>query len=246
VWAGVRKSEDAERLQADLGDRCHPVMVDVTNPDHIQRAIVQIQETTKHLDAVVNNAGVAFPAPLEFATDLMQHMAVNVQGAVALTQAALPLLRQRPSGRIVFVGSIGGRSSVPFFGAYCASKFALEGIADAWRVELAAHGIHVSIIEPGAIDTPIWQKTTDIFKDMPDAAHTHYGGSLAYLNKVIPRTKGIEPQRVVDGIYNAMTAENPKARYVIGRDAWQRVFLEKLPRRWRDALMARSMIRQKR
>ena len=128
------------------------------------------------LDALVNNAGIAIAAPLEFLPpdELARQLDVNVIGQVRVTQAFLPSLRAR-NGRIVFVGSIGGRSALPFLGAYAASKFALEAITDSLRIEVAPCGIDVSIVEPGTIATPMWTKPQRAVESLPPEAAQLYG-----------------------------------------------------------------------
>jgi len=247
VFAGVRRAEDAEKL---LSEAITPLLLDVTQAQSIQAAADTVRAALPNAVermGLVNNAGIAFPAPLEFvpAAELERHFAVNVAGGVAMIQAFLPLLRQAQNARIVNMGSVGGRSAVPYFGAYCASKFALEGISDALRVELRPWGIGVALIEPGAIDTPIWGKSAagELFADYPPEAWALYGGTLRFLSKVLPRMKGSPPQNVVAAVEHALGSPRPKARYVIGRDAQQRLWLERLPTRLRDYLMAKRMTR---
>ena len=130
-------------------------MLDVTDATHIQAAAAGVDE----LHALVNNAGIAIAMPLEFVPldELRHQLEVNLVGQVAVTQAFLPALR-RARGRIVFVGSIAGKSALPFLGPYAASKHALEAVADSLRLELRPWGIGVSIVEPGSIKTPIWAR----------------------------------------------------------------------------------------
>ena len=162
VFAGVRKPADGAVLQQSSSDRLIPIMLDVTDQASIQQAqaIVSERVGTTGLYGLVNNAGIAVPAPLEAISipDLRRQLEVNVIGQVAVTQAFLPLLRQA-RGRIINMGSIAGRAAMPLMGPYSASKFALEAITDALRLEVQQWGIHVSIIEPGAIATPIWDKS---------------------------------------------------------------------------------------
>ena len=146
VLAGVRREGDAP-------EGTEEVLLDVTEPEQIQDAAGRVEQ----LDGLVNNAGIALSAPLELVPpeELRYQLEVNVVGQIAVTQALLPALR-RARGRIVFVGSIAGRSALPFLGPYAASKHALEAVADSLRVELRPFGIHVSIVEPGTIKTKIW------------------------------------------------------------------------------------------
>ena len=161
VHAGVRKEEDAASLEAEASDRLVPVFIDVTDQDSISTAKAEVAAASgdRGLHGLVNNAGISVPGPLEFLPleDLRKQLEVNVIGQIAVTQAFLPQLR-RARGRIVNVGSIGGRTVTPFLGAYNASKFALEALTDALRMELRPWNLSVSIIEPGAVDTAIWEK----------------------------------------------------------------------------------------
>src|SRR5581483_7822637 len=148
VLAGVRRTGDAPAGTEEL-------RLDVTDPTQIRAAADRVER----LDGLVNNAGIVVAAPLEELPldELRRQLEVNVVGQLAVTQALLPALRAA-RGRIVLVGSIAGRSALPFLGAYSASKFALEAVADALRIERAPAGIRVSLVEPGTIATPIWQR----------------------------------------------------------------------------------------
>ena len=136
------------------------MIVDVTDGGTIAAAAARIGEATGgRLYGLVNNAGVAVPGPVEGVPleKLREQLEVNVIGQVAVTQAFLPMVRAA-KGRVVFISSIGGRISVPFNSPYGASKHAIEAIGDALRQEVAPFGVEVSIIEPGAVATPIWEK----------------------------------------------------------------------------------------
>ena len=149
VFAGVRRDEDGAALRS-AGGAIVPVRLDVTDEAQIAAAAATIAEHARgELHGVVNNAGIAVAAPLEYlpVQELRRQLEVNVLGQVAVTQALLPMLR-RAQGRIVFVSSVSGRSALPFTGPYAASKHALEALADAWRVELLPWGLHVALIEP--------------------------------------------------------------------------------------------------
>jgi NAD(P)-dependent dehydrogenase (short-subunit alcohol dehydrogenase family) len=154
----------------------------------------------------------------------------------------LPSLR-RAQGRIVFVGSIAGRSALPFTGAYCASKFAIEAIADSLRIELRPWQMRVSVIEPGVVITPIWDTATraaDLnLGRMPQAVNEYYGAALDGLRKRLAHgLKGVSPDDVARVIENALTAKRPRARYVVGNDARLRTILRRLPTPLHDRLIA--------
>jgi NAD(P)-dependent dehydrogenase (short-subunit alcohol dehydrogenase family) len=164
VYAGVRAANDAlPLLQAaariDRGLAIMPITLDVTAPDDRSRAIADIAAVDGRLDLLVNNAGVALDGPLELVSDEeIQHLFdVNVFGAFALTREALPLMRHRGRGRVIMMSSMSGRMALPCMGAYAASKFALEGLGEAWRHELAPFGIDLVLVEPGPFKTDLFR-----------------------------------------------------------------------------------------
>jgi NAD(P)-dependent dehydrogenase (short-subunit alcohol dehydrogenase family) len=245
VLAGVRKDEDAERLR---GAGARSLKLDVTDKTTIDASRGELGDAP--LAGLVNNAGIAISAPLEFVPieELRNQLEVNVVGQVAVTQAFLPALRAG-RGRIVNVSSIGGRIALPLAGPYNASKFALEGISDALRRELRAQGIEVSVVEPGGIKTPIWQKGAAragaMQKRMGPGAQEHYGTLMqavrARSTKIATET-GLPPEAVAKAVGHALTASKPKTRYLVGRDAKTRWALAKrLPDRAMDALIGRAL-----
>jgi NAD(P)-dependent dehydrogenase (short-subunit alcohol dehydrogenase family) len=246
VFAGVRRAEDAERLAQATSERLEPVILDVTDPEAIQAAARRVAEAlgTEPLVGLINNAGIAVGGPLEFVprAELRKQLEVNVVGPVARAQAFLPLLR-RGSGRIVQMGSVSGRFASPFLGPYSASKFALEALSDALRVELRPWGIHVSIIEPGVIATPIWKKSLaaadETMTEMPPALEELYGEMLGAVRGEVEGLHGIPAARVADAVVHALTAARPRPRYhVVGPSARLRLALAYLPTRLRDWIVA--------
>jgi NAD(P)-dependent dehydrogenase (short-subunit alcohol dehydrogenase family) len=251
VFAGVRRTVDAEALRQRSSARLETIVIDVTDAISIDaaRKVVDDAVGADGLAGLVNNAGIAVAGPLEFLplNDLRQQFEVNVIGQIAVTQAFLPLIR-RARGRIVNMGSIGGRWATPFVGAYSASKFALEALTDALRVELSHSGIEVSIIEPGNISTPIWQKSKAVAAAteaaFPKAATAIYGRELAAVHRFAERAagRGMSPDAVARAVAHALTATRPKTRYLVGRDAKARALLAKvLPDRTRDALVMKRL-----
>jgi NAD(P)-dependent dehydrogenase (short-subunit alcohol dehydrogenase family) len=239
VFAGVR-SEGA----APAGTE--EVRLDVTDAVEIARAAERIGE----LDALVNNAGIAIAMPLEFLPldELRRQLEINVIGQVAVTQAFLPHLR-RSRGRIVFVGSIAGRSALPFLGAYAASKHALEALADTWRVELRPFGIEVSLVEPGTIRTPIWTKSAALADSLASGAPPQlgelYGERIGVFRRVAAErgAKGASADAVASAVEAALTKQRPRTRKLIGRDAKLRSGVERLPDRVRDSVYERLLLR---
>jgi NAD(P)-dependent dehydrogenase (short-subunit alcohol dehydrogenase family) len=247
VLAGVRQASDGERLRAAASDRLQWVHLDVTDSAGIAAAMAQasIWLGDAPLDGLVNNAGIVVGGPLEYLPldDFRRQFEVNVVGLLAVTQAALPLLR-RGRGRIVNIGSIGGRVTSPMVGPYCASKFAVEAISDAFRLELAEWGIYTSVIEPGVVVTPIWDKGVrdldSAAAGLPAEALARYGGFLKAMRRIIagaPR-RGVTVDKVADATEHALVSGRPRHRYVIGIDARARLAAQTiLPRRWMDAIV---------
>ena len=250
VFAGVRNRGDAEDLEAAGSDRLEPVIIDVTDEGTIEATKERVVHVTGgRLDALVNNAGIVVAAPVEtLALDsLRRQLEVNVTGQVAVTQAFIPALRAA-KGRIVLMASIGGRMSTPYLSPYHASKFALEGIGDALRMEMSQFGVGVSIVEPGSIATPFWNKGRDQVEDVlgsmspeqRDLYAPSVEGALEGARKAEER--GIEPDRVAKAVEHALTASRPKTRYLVGTDARAQALLRRfLPDRVMDRLVASQM-----
>jgi NAD(P)-dependent dehydrogenase (short-subunit alcohol dehydrogenase family) len=233
VFAGVRDPAAGERLLAEaVAGRVIPLTLDVTDAAQIEQARVRVQEESARaggsqggrLDALVNNAGIGVGGPLELVSpeDLRMQFEVNVFGQVAVTRALLPALRAA-GGRIVLLSSIGGLVAVPFNGPYAASKHAIEALGDALRGELHSSNIHVSLIEPGSVKTPIWGKARDTADglEIPPELQREYGSVPAAFAKVLSDTerRGVSAEQVAATIERALTARRPRARYLVGRDA---------------------------
>ncbi len=251
VFAGVRKEADGESLKRKGSDRLTPVFIDVTDDASVASAADTVAKAVGDagLAGLVNNAGISIPGPLEFLpiADLRRQLEVNVIGQIAVTQAFLPLLR-KGRGRIVNIGSISGKLATPFIGAYCASKFAMEALTDSLRMELRPWGISVSIVEPGSIATPIWEKAQaaadEILKKLPQQAHDFYDPAIAAVRRAADKTAraGIPPYAVAKAVAHALTAKRPKTRYLVGRDAQLQATLAKVvPDRMRDWLVVREL-----
>jgi NAD(P)-dependent dehydrogenase (short-subunit alcohol dehydrogenase family) len=215
VFAGVRKSADAERLQSQSLPGLRPLMIDVANGESVKRAAAEVTEAVGNsgLKGLVNNAGVSFGGPLEFQEldEIRAMFDVNVLGLIAVTQAFLALVR-KGGGRIVNMSSVGGKISVPFVSAYSATKFGVEAISDALRVELRPWGIKVACIEPGSIATPLWERGFEQFdkqvKNLTPEAIELYGDLIPRMRKLTERTAkaGIPPARVADAVEHALTS----------------------------------------
>lgn len=253
VLATVRREADADALRQKASTNLIPLLMDVTDDASIQHAAEQVREIigTSGLQGLINNAGVAIAGPLEFLpiAELRQQLEVNVIGQVAVTQAFLPMLRQAttPKARIVNIGSVSGLIAYPLLGPYNASKFALEAITDSLRMELKQWGIHVALIDPSAIKTPIWEKSAahGATQLTPDMQHL-YGDLIAKMQKVAMAsgTHGSPVLKVVEAVVHAMTADKPRTRYVIGVSKPLVMLLRALPDRRRDALILRTVQRR--
>ena len=253
VFAGVRKREDAERVG---GPRIEPVMLDVAEDASVSAAADQIGATvgTSGVAGLVNNAGIAVAGPLEFIDlgDFQRQLEVNVTGVLRTTQAMLPLIRAGVHGRIVNISSIGGRVALPLVGPYNASKFAVEALSDALRRELRPWRIHVAVIEPGTVATPIWDKgvaqAQQLDRDAPPEVRERYGDVIDRIRAEAEknRTAGVPPQEVAEAVAHALTAARPRTRYLIGRDAKVRAsFAKVMPDRMMDAAIARALGQRK-
>lgn len=227
VFAGVRREEDGDSLRAEGSDRLTPVMLDITGSEAIASAVevMTAELGGAGLDGLVNNAGIGIPSPLETLPieDFRRQVEVNLTGHVAVTQAMLPLIR-RAAGRVVFISSIGGRIAFPLGGAYHAAKFGLEAVGDVFRQELRPWGISVSIVEPGSIDTPIWDRggrEADEIGARSPAADELYGRAIASYREMMKKlaARGIPPDKVAKEIEHALSARRPRTRYLVGFDA---------------------------
>ena len=247
VFAGVRNITDAAILQRQGASGLIPLLLDVTDEVLIKKAQVIVSEHVGNngLYGLINNAGIAVVGPLEAVPipDLRRQLEVNVIGQMAVTQAFLPLIRQA-RGRIVNMGSIAGRGAMPLMGPYAASKFALEAMTDALRLELQQWGIGVSIVEPGAIATPIWEKSgkdaADLEATMPRELLSMYAMLVAAVRKVVGEAsaRAIAAETVAQAVEHALTAPRPKTRYLVGTDAKLRALMIKLlPDRLSDAVL---------
>lgn len=251
VFAGVRKPEDGETLRTESRDAVIPVILDVTDQSSIDQAAATIGETLGEngLDGLVNNAGITVQGPLEFLPLEMfeQQIRVNVTGQLAVTQSFLPLIR-KARGRIVFMGSESGRFTLPLLGPYSTSKFALEAVANALRLELRPFGIRVILMEPGSAKTKIWDKAVQssdrIIAAMPEQARDYYAEELNMLAKLPAKMNkmAFSPKKVSRAVTHALTAGRPKIRYVIGAEAKMMVlFYHLTPARAADWITVKMM-----
>lgn len=248
VFAGVRKGEDGERLRAEIPENLTPVILDVTKPDEVAAAVATVESGLggAPLAGLFNNAGITVNYPLEFVPleELRWQLEVNVVGQVGVTQAFLPLLR-KSKGRIITTGSVGGFFVTPLLGPYCMSKFAMEAFSDTLRLELRPWGIKVIHLQPAAVATKIWEKGQrdgDVLLDnAPEGMMDLYGSLVNNVRKLATKMEkdAADPQVVVDAVLDAMESSRPKARYIMGKNAWPQKIISKLPTGMKDNMVAR-------
>src|SRR6266699_1245214 len=249
VFAGVRREVDGGALKQKASSRLTPILLDVTDASSIKSAAAVVAALGEEgLSGLVNNAGIAIAGPLEFLPidELRRQFEVNVIGQIAVTQAFLPLLR-KGHGRIINMGSLAGKSALPFTGPYCASKFAMEALTDSLRMELLPWNIPVSIIEPGSVTTPIWQKSLAagerVAGMLPPQARELYGHAIDSMGNIVSNIRktapnnGVPADVVARAVEHALTAKKPRTRYLVGSAALLRVVLGILPDRTRDRLI---------
>jgi NAD(P)-dependent dehydrogenase (short-subunit alcohol dehydrogenase family) len=239
VIAGVRSQQDADAVTKLDPQRVSSVILDVTSADDISA----LEESLPvRLDAIVNNAGIAVGGPMETLSpdEWRKQLEINVIGALAVTQAALPRLR-KSRGRIVFISSVNGRLSMPLVGAYAASKFALEAAADALRMELRPWKIRVVVVEPAQTDTDMWRTADDMVAELEAGLSAEHRGlyakHIAGFKKMIPMSQrmAVPTAKVSAVVEEALTARRPRARYIVGLGPKAQVALMSvMPTRLRD------------
>jgi NAD(P)-dependent dehydrogenase (short-subunit alcohol dehydrogenase family) len=247
VIAGVRSGADGEGLVDRIPGEVEPVILDVTDEPQIAELARRLRDAP--LAALVNNAGIALSMPLEFLplAEFRRQIEVNVVGQVAVTRALLPSLRLA-RGRIVYIGSIAGRSALPMLSAYAASKHAIEAVTDALRLELEPFGIQVTVIEPGTIATPIWSKGAEQFRriapDLPPEIETLYGERMRAFRAAAAAAgrRGAPADDVARLVARVLDARRAPTRCVVGRDAHLRALIERLPTQIRDRVYRRALL----
>ena len=229
VFGTSRRPEDR------AGPREFPILaLDVRSDDSVRIALQEIRSSAGRLDVLVNNAGVRFLGAAE-ETSVDEAKAVfetNFFGAHRVTAAALPLLREAGGGRIVNITSLSGLNALPFGSVYSASKWALEAYSESLRHEVKQLGIHVSIVEPGAIHS----ETREAPQRPKDALHAYEGVRQRALDVIVAGDQaGIDPARVADCVVHVVRARSPKLRYRVGADATWLPRLKLLPWSWYES-----------
>ena len=250
VFGSVRKQADGDRLSTEFGPAFTPLFFDVTDQAAVTAAARQVEAALggETLSGLVNNAVIAVPGPLlHLEIDNFEHqLTVNITGQLIVTQAFAPLLgvdrsRTGAPGRIVMISSVGGKNAMPFLGAYSASKFALEGMAESLRRELMPFGIDVIIVAPGTVATPIWDKADSL--DVTPFADTPYAAALGKLKALMVANgrKGLPVEKLGETVKAALTLPKPKTRYTVAPNPLQNLMATTLPKRIVDNIIARQL-----
>ena len=228
VYVAARRLSKMDDLK-DLG--AIPVKMDITKEEHVQAVVNQIETENDGVDILINNAGFATYGAMEDTTidDARYQFEVNLFGLARLTQLVLPKMREKRSGKVINISSVGGKIYTPLGSWYHATKHALEGWSDCLRLELKEFNIDVIIIEPGAIKTE--------FGDVMIKPMLERSGNSAYsklthqiadaTNNAYEADNGSEPEVIADLILKALEAKKPKTRYVGGKLAKPSLFLRK-------------------
>jgi len=252
VFGSVRKQADAERLQKKFGSSCVPLLMDITDADAVHQASKHVSALIddRNLIGLVNNAGIVVSGPLLYLrpSEYRRQLEVNMISPLVVIQAFAPLLgtdkkRQGPAGRIVNISSTGAKVAIPLIGGYSSSKAGLEGMSDALRQELMLFGIDVVIIEPGTVNTALYDKGEK--EDLSEFQPTEYWEAVENFQKFIvneARTNGLPPERLGEAVYLALSAAKPKARYAVVPQRFKNWTLPRLlPTRMVDAQLAKLL-----
>src|SRR5580693_8218538 len=257
VFGSVRKQADADRLQREFGNSFVLLIMDITDAHAVNQAAQKVGSMTgdRNLVGLVNNAGMVVSGPLLYLrpSEFRRQLEVNTISPLVVIQSFAPLLgtdkkRQGPPGRIVNITSSGGKVAIPLLGAYSASKFGLEGMSDALRRELMLFGIDVVIIEPGTVNTAMYDKGEK--EDLSEFKQTEYWEAVQNFQKFIvseARKNGLSPERLGEAVHVALSTAKPKARYAVIPQRLKNWTLPRLlPTRMLDAAVSKQMGLKKR
>jgi NAD(P)-dependent dehydrogenase (short-subunit alcohol dehydrogenase family) len=247
VFAGVRCERGQCTIEACAVPNLTPVWLDVTQAELVERVIAELRELAPAgLYALVNNAGIGPPAAVELTDidEMRRIFEVNTLAPLRMIQACLPMLRLG-RGRVINISSMNGYISLPMVGAYSASKFALEALSDALRIELRPWNIPISLIRPGQIGTAIFDKARLALEErtlsIPPELEHGYGKLYRRAAKFNERgsRSATSPQAVARAVAKALRARRPKLHYLVGADALGlQLARAALPARWLDSLIA--------
>jgi NAD(P)-dependent dehydrogenase (short-subunit alcohol dehydrogenase family) len=251
VFGSVRKQADADRLQREFGDGFVPLMMDITDANAVHQAAQKVGSMIgdRNLVGLVNNAGIVVSGPLLYLrpSEYRRQLEVNMVSPLVVTQAFAPLLgtdkkRQGPAGRIVNITSSGAKVPIPLLGAYSASKCGLEGMSDVLRLELMLFGIDLVMIEPGFVNTTMYDKGEN--ENLSEFKPTEYWNAVQKFQKFIVAEgrKGLSPERLGEAVHLALSTAKPKARYAVIRQRFKNWTLPRLlPARMLDTIVAKQL-----
>jgi len=248
VLAGVRRDQDADAIR---GPGIEPLIIDITNPDHIRALAARVHEDPQDraVRALVNDAGIGVNAPVEvFALDEWRRLfEVNFFGHVAVTQTLLPVLI-RSKGRVINISSVGGKIAMATYGPYAAAKFALEAVSDSLRREIAPFGVEVVVVEPGAVKTKIAGRAIatahEVAAAMTPEQRQRYGRLVQAITAQaasVTKSSGLSADAAAKVLAKAVTARKPRTRYTIGREAALLPLLAIMPDRMLDRVLAAAL-----
>lgn len=248
VFAGVRKQEDGDCLES-LNPNIKSVIIDVTSDESVKNAFEEIKKETQNLFALVNNAGIAVAAPIEFVPIelLKKQFDVNVYGAIRTAQAFLPLLDCSKDARIINISSMASFGIFPFVSPYCVSKRALDMFFNLLLVEAKLPNLKIVSIKPGAVKTPIWDKSVGEsqknLESLCEKGKIKYEKEFEFLakNALKNNKKGLEPKDVANIVFEALTVKKPKSSYTVGKDAKIAQLISKLPQSLINLLVRKGL-----
>jgi len=247
VFAGVRKEEDRRALSEEASDALTPLILDVTDTEAIAGAVARVgEETGGRLSGLVNNAGLSLNGPLELipVSEIRKMVEVNVVGLLAVTRSLIPLLR-KAQGRLINISSGHGLLAIPDKSVYAASKFAVQAISDSLRLELRPFGVSVSNLVVGKVDTAVLEKILEERKNLAEAADPAvlelYAPLFEFFDREVKNLPGIPPEEVALVVAKALSAQKPKAQYLVGPGARKMRNLSRLPRGLREGLMYKAL-----
>ena len=248
IFGSVRKETDAKLLIEAYPQGFTPLIFDVQDQDAVSQAAKVVYDTCDRIDALINNAGIAVPGPLQFVNeaDFEKQMDVNLKSVRRITNTFLPLLGATTDfkgapGRIINISSVSGLFSSPFNGPYSISKHALESMTDVYRRELRRYGIKVMAIEPGPIKTKIWGKNLN---SMAQFADTDYYDILQKADMIIENTEknALPVARTSNVILKCITKKHPKTRYIVQKNTLVfKIVANYLPDKLVDWFIQRSL-----
>ena len=250
VFGSVRKAADAERLKSELGANFVPLLFDVTDEAAVNAAAGEVRTALRGetLAGLVNNAGIAVSGPLlEMpVADFRLQLEINVLGPVIATKAFAPLLGADPAlkgepGRIVMISSVAGKNGNPLMSPYSTSKHAIEGLAESLRREFMVFGIDVIVIGPGAVKTPIWDKTGEV--GVTASAQSPFLTAQQRLQAYARNLAeiGLPAEQIGELVFDVLTRPSPKVRYEISPEPMRMLMMRILPKRMLDRMIAKRL-----